>query len=56
MGPVGGEGDGVGKVPMTWDEIKKNVEEAGGVVTLTMATLREAEGAGKLSVATLKSA
>lgn len=40
----------MGKVPMTWDEIKKQVEEAGGVVTLTMAALRDAEGAGKLGV------
>lgn len=42
--------EGVGKAAVTWDELKEQVEQAGGVVTLTMATLRDAEGAGKLGV------
>ena len=42
--------EGVGKAAVTWDEIKKQVEEAGGVLTLTMAALRDAAGAGKLGV------
>ena len=35
---------------MSWDEIKKKVEDAGGVLTMTMDVLRDAEGAGKLGV------
>lgn len=35
---------------MTWDEVKKKVEDAGGVLTITMDVLRDAEGAGKLGI------
>lgn len=35
---------------MSWDEIKRRVEAAGGVYTTTMDKLRDAEGAGKLGV------
>jgi len=35
---------------MSWDEVKKRVEEAGGVLTTTMDVLRDADGAGKLGV------
>ena len=33
---------------MTWDEIKAAVEKNGNVLTVTMETLRDANGAGKL--------
>lgn len=35
---------------MGWNEIKKDVEDRGGVATVTMETLRDANGAGKLGV------
>lgn len=33
-----------------WDPIKSQVENAGGVVSVTMETLRNAHGAGKIGV------
>lgn len=35
---------------MSWDDVKRRVEEAGGVLTTTMDVLRDADGAGKLGV------
>ena len=34
---------------MNWDEIKRSVEDNGGVLTVTMDTLRDADGAGRLA-------
>lgn len=33
---------------MTYDELRNKVSEQGGVLTVTMGTLRDAHGAGKL--------
>jgi hypothetical protein len=35
---------------MAWDDIKKSVEDAGNVLTVTMEELREACGAGRLGI------
>ena len=35
---------------MTWDKIKETGEKSGNVCTMTMETLRNAHGAGKLGV------